>query len=73
MDFKEEAYKKTVEDVSNIIKQAGYKPDEINFIPCSGLKGDNLKEKSSNLSWYKGPTVLEQFDNFKLPENRNRC
>jgi elongation factor 1-alpha len=68
VDYKEDAYKKVVEDVSAVIKQAGYKPDEINFIPCSGLKGDNLKDKSDNLSWYKGPTVLEQFDNFKLPE-----
>jgi elongation factor 1-alpha len=68
VEYKEEAYKKTVEDVSAIIKQAGYKPDEINFIPCSGLKGDNLKEKSSNMPWYKGPTVLEQMDNFKMPE-----
>jgi elongation factor 1-alpha len=68
VDYKEDAYKKVVEDVSNIVKQAGYKPDEINFIPCSGLKGLNLKEKSKEMEWYKGPTVLEQFDKFKMPE-----
>jgi len=68
VDYKEEEYKQIKEDVSNVIKQAGYKPDEINFIPCSGFKGDNLSEKSDKLSWYKGPTVLEQFDLFKLPE-----
>ncbi|MBU0760929.1 MAG: translation elongation factor EF-1 subunit alpha [Nanoarchaeota archaeon] len=68
VEYKEAAYEKVKKDVSDIIKQAGYKPDEINFIPCSGLKGDNLKEKSDNLPWYKGPSVLDQFDLFKLPE-----
>jgi elongation factor 1-alpha len=68
VDYKEDEYNKIKEDVSNVIKQAGYKPDEINFIPCSGLKGDNLTEKSDKMSWYKGPTVADQLDLFKLPE-----
>ena len=66
--YKEAEYKKIKEDVSNVIKQAGYKPNEIEFIPCSGLKGDNLKGKSPNMGWYNGPTLFEQFDKFKMPE-----
>jgi len=68
VDYSEDEYNKVKKDVSDVIVQAGYKPDEINFIPCSGLKGENLKDKSDKLPWYKGPTVLEQFDNFKLPD-----
>src|SRR3989338_3790792 len=68
VEYKEDAYNKVKSDVSVIIKGAGYKPDEVKFIPCSGFKGENLKEKSSKMSWYKGPSVLEQFDNFKMPE-----
>ncbi len=66
--YKEEEFKKIKEDVSALIKQAGYKPDETQFIPISGLKGDNLTKKSDNLKWYNGPTLLEQFDKFKQPE-----
>jgi len=68
VDYKEEEYKKVVEDVSKVVTMAGYKPAEMKFIPCSGLAGDNLADKSDKLSWYKGPTVLEQLDNFKMPE-----
>jgi elongation factor 1-alpha len=68
VEYKEDAFKKVVEDVSVILKQAGYAPDGVTFIPVSGLKGDNLIKKSDNLSWYKGPTLLEQLDNFKMPE-----
>lgn len=66
--YKKEEYDKVKADVSVILKQAGYKAEEINFIPISGFKGDNLTKKSENLSWYSGPTLLEQFDNFKMPE-----
>ncbi|MEK6855439.1 MAG: translation elongation factor EF-1 subunit alpha [Nanoarchaeota archaeon] len=68
VSYKQDEFDKVKNDVSKVLKEAGYKPDQMQFIPISGLKGDNLAKKSDNLSWYKGPTLLEQFDNFKLPE-----
>ena len=68
VEYKEEAYKKTVDDVKAVLKQAGFKIEEMAFIPISGLKGDNITKKSPNMTWYKGPTLLEQFDLFKVPE-----
>ncbi len=68
VEYKEDEFKKIKDDVSKLLKEAGYKPDEIQFIPISGFKGDNLNKKSDKLGWYKGPTLLEQFDNFKEPE-----
>jgi len=68
VDYDEKAFIKTKEDVSKILKEAGFKIAEITFIPISGLKGDNLTKKSDKMTWYKGPTLLEQFDLFKQPE-----
>ncbi|MCH7850792.1 MAG: translation elongation factor EF-1 subunit alpha [Nanoarchaeota archaeon] len=68
VDYSEEKYKKAVEDVTAVIKQAGYKPEDTPFIPCSALVGENMTKKSEKLSWYKGPTVLEQMDKFPSPE-----
>lgn len=68
VDYKEDVFEKVKKDVSDLMKQAGYKPDQTNFIPASGFKGDNLVGKSDKMPWYKGPTVLEQLDIFKLPE-----
>ncbi len=68
VEYKEEAFKKVKEEVSKVLKEAGYKVDEITFLAVSGLKGDNLAKKSDKMPWYKGPTLLEQFDNFKQPE-----
>ena len=68
VDYKEDAYKKTVADVSNILKQAGYKPEGTTYLAISGFKGDNVVKKSTNMPWYKGPTILEQLDLFTQPE-----
>ena len=68
VNWKEETYKQVKEDVSKILKQAGYKVDTMAFIPASGYKGDNVVKKSENMPWYKGPTIREQLDLFKQPE-----
>ena len=42
----------------------------VNFIPVSGINGDNIAAKSENTPWYSGATVLEQIDLFKKVDER---
>ncbi|HJX50826.1 MAG TPA: translation elongation factor EF-1 subunit alpha [Candidatus Nanoarchaeia archaeon] len=67
VEYKEEKYKQAKEEVGKLLKGVGINPDTTTFIACSGLKGDNVVKKSTNTPWYKGPTVLEQFDLFPIP------
>ncbi len=67
-DYKEDVFNKIKEDVSNLLKTVGYKPDEIVFIPESALKGDNVFKKTENMSWYKGPSLIEAINDIKSPE-----
>jgi elongation factor 1-alpha len=55
-------------DLSTLLKMVGYKPDEMNFIPTSAFKGDNLSKQSENTKWYTGPTLLAALDLLKVPE-----
>ncbi len=68
VDYKEDAFNKVKEDISKLLQTVGYKVDEVEFIAASGLKGDNIAKKSENMPWYKGPTILEQFDKFDEPK-----
>src|SRR3989344_1742364 len=68
VEYKEDAFNKVKADVSVILKQAGYKPEGVTFLAVSGFKGDNVAKKSTNMPWYKGPTILEQLDLFTQPE-----
>lgn len=65
--FDQAKFDKAVSDVKNVIKQAGYNTETTPFIPGSALMGDGISKKTDNLSWYKGPTVLEQIDKFDAP------
>jgi len=55
-------------EVSSYLKKVGYNPDKIPFVPISGFEGDNMIERSTNLDWYKGPTLLEALDNVSEPK-----
>jgi len=66
--YGEDKFNKVKEDVSKLLQGVGINPETTPFIACSGLKGDNIAKKSEEMKWYKGPTVLEQFDQFAEPK-----
>ncbi|RHN77030.1 putative protein-synthesizing GTPase [Medicago truncatula] len=61
-------YEEIVKEVSSYLKKVGYNPDKIPFVPISGFEGDNMIERSTNLDWYKGPTLLEALDQINEPK-----
>jgi elongation factor 1-alpha len=68
VDYKEARYKAVVEEVKKVLTQAGWKIDQVRFMPTASLKGENIVKKSENMPWYTGPTLLEALDMFKEPE-----
>ncbi len=68
VNYAQDKFNKVVEDLKQLLKTAGYKTDKINFIPASAFEGHNITKKSDKLSWYNGPTLLEQFDLFEMPK-----
>ncbi|MEM1897768.1 MAG: translation elongation factor EF-1 subunit alpha [Sulfolobales archaeon] len=65
--WSEARYKEVVSVLTKFMKGLGYKVDAIPFVPVSGWLGDNLIEKSANMPWYKGPTLVEALDTVKEP------
>eukprot|EP01114_Cavostelium_apophysatum_P013320 TRINITY_DN31_c0_g1_i2.p2 TRINITY_DN31_c0_g1~~TRINITY_DN31_c0_g1_i2.p2 ORF type:complete len:475 (+),score=153.06 TRINITY_DN31_c0_g1_i2:71-1426(+) len=68
VNWGEARYNEIKNEVSNFVKKIGYNPETIPFVPISGWLGDNMLEKSENLPWYKGPTLLEALDSIKEPK-----
>jgi bifunctional enzyme CysN/CysC len=46
-------------------------PHHVTFIPMSALKGDNVVEKSDNMPWYKGPSLLYHLEHVHIASDRN--
>jgi len=60
--YSQERYEEIKREVSTYLKKVGYNPDNVPFVPISGWHGDNMVERSANLSWYKGPILIEALD-----------
>jgi elongation factor 1-alpha len=67
VDYSQEKYDSVVTEVTGLLKMAGFKTDEIPFIPCAALAGDNVFNKSENMPWYNGMTLFEAIDNIDMP------
>lgn len=53
-----------------LTKHAGFKESDINFIPCSGLTGENLTKSPNSeklTSWYTGDTLAGVVDKMRTP------
>jgi elongation factor 1-alpha len=61
-------YNEIKEELKKFLGKVGYKADAIPFIPISGWLGDNMIDKSPNLGWYKGPTMIEALDSVTPPK-----
>ncbi|HQU58268.1 MAG: sulfate adenylyltransferase subunit CysN [Phaeodactylibacter sp.] len=69
VDYKEEAYEAIRQD----FEQFSYKLDvkDVHFIPISALKGDNVVEKSKNMPWYGGSTLLYYLEHVHIGSDHN--
>jgi elongation factor 1-alpha len=68
VDWSEDKYNSACTEVGNLLKMAGFKPDDIPMIPASSLNGDNVFNKSDKCSWYNGPTLFEAIDKITMPD-----
>ena len=45
---------------------AGFKDEQVLYIPISGLNGDNLKERKDTASWYTDKTLFDLLDTIQI-------
>ncbi len=59
VDYSEDVYLKIATDIKQMIDASEYNHPEVEIIPISSLKGDNVVYASGNTSWYHGKTLNE--------------
>ncbi len=68
VNYDEKRFNEVKNDVTNLLKAVGYKPDQIPFVPLASYPGENVVQKATKMPWYKGPTLLEAINSLKEPE-----
>jgi sulfate adenylyltransferase subunit 1 len=69
VDFSQDVYNNILIEYASIAKSLSLK--NIHFIPISALNGDNIVEKTVNMSWYEGPTLLDFLENISIESEIN--
>ena len=69
VDYKEEVFNKIKEDFDDFSSKLEIQ--DIQYIPISALKGDNVVEKSTNMDWYQGSTFLYTLENVHIASDYN--
>ena len=69
VDFDEARYREIVQEYKSFSSRLDI--TDITFIPISALLGDNVVDKSDNMSWYGGSTLLHHLENVHIGADRN--
>ena len=69
VDYQKEAYNNIKEDLKVFSSKLTTK--DVRFIPISALKGDNVVNRSTNMDWFEGSTLLHTLENIHIASDRN--
>lgn len=69
VDYSQEAYDKVVDQFKHFSSKLDVK--DVRFIPISALKGDNVVNRSENMNWYEGPTLLYTLETVHIGGDHN--
>jgi len=69
VNYKMEAFEKIKSDFQNFSAKLEIK--DIHFIPISALHGDNVVDRSENMNWYEGSTLMHLLENIHIGSDHN--
>lgn len=69
VDYNQHRFNEIVDEYCNFASKLAIKDYE--FIPISALKGDNVVNRSNNMSWYNGPTLMYSLENIQVANDVN--
>ena len=69
VDFDRYIFENIVSDFKKFSAKLDIK--DIHFVPISALKGDNVVDRSSNMKWYEGETLLYKLENVHIASDLN--
>jgi sulfate adenylyltransferase subunit 1 len=69
VDYSAEVFEKISEEFSAFAARLDI--GDLTFIPISALHGDNVVDRSANMPWYDGPSLLHHLEHVHIASDRN--
>ncbi len=70
LDYELAVFENIKTDYLNLANKLGL--DDVDFIPVSALKGDNIVQKSQRMPWYHGASLLTYLEDIEFEELTNK-
>jgi len=70
VDYKEEVYNKVIDQFEEFSSKLMVK--DVRFIPISALEGDNVVNRSENMTWYQGAPLLHTLETIHISSDINK-
>jgi len=68
-DYSQETFNKIKADFEDFASKLEIK--DVRFIPISALNGDNVVDRSENMDWYEGSTLMHLLENIHIGSDQN--
>lgn len=69
VDYDEKIFEEIKTDFENFASKLDVK--DVRFIPISALKGDNVVNRTENMTWYQGSTLLYTLESIHIGSDHN--
>ncbi len=69
VDYSEEVYNQIHDDFEDFASKLDI--NDVTFIPISALLGDNVVNRSKNMDWYEGSTLIYYLENVHISSDHN--
>jgi bifunctional enzyme CysN/CysC len=69
VDYSAEVFERISEEFSAFAARLDI--GDLTFIPISALHGDNVVDRSANMPWYDGPSLLHHLEHVHIASDRN--
>jgi sulfate adenylyltransferase subunit 1 len=69
VDYSDEVFERICEEFSAFAARLDI--GDLTFIPISALHGDNVVDRSANMPWYDGPSLLHHLEHVHIASDRN--
>jgi bifunctional enzyme CysN/CysC len=69
VDWSEDAFEEVRSEFTEFARRLRVR--DLTFIPMSALRGDNVVERSADMPWYEGPTLLNHLEQLYVASDQN--
>jgi sulfate adenylyltransferase subunit 1 len=69
VDYDQDVFDQVVSEYKKLASRLDVR--DVHFIPISALNGDNVVDKSKNMDWYQGSTLMYLLENIHISSDEN--